>query len=56
VYCEDSRKFEEFKSKLRDNLAIDGGGYLTYLAPSRANLQLVQERWPEVQFRKTREH
>jgi peptide chain release factor 3 len=56
VYCADAKKFEEFKSKLRDNLAIDGGGYLTYLAPSRANLQLAQERWPDVQFRKTREH
>lgn len=56
VYCSDARKLEEFKSKLREHLAIDGGGYLTYLAPSRANLQLAQERWPEVAFRKTREH
>lgn len=56
VYCEDVKKLEEFKSKLRDNLAIDGGGYLTYLATSRANLQLAEDRWPEVEFRKTREH
>ena len=56
VYCEDVKKLEEFKSKLRDYLAIDGGGYLTYLAPSRANLQLAEDRWPEVEFRKTREH
>jgi peptide chain release factor 3 len=56
IYCADAKKLDEFRSKLRDNLAIDGGGYLTYLAPSRANLQLVQERWPEVEFRKTREH
>jgi len=56
VYCKDVKKLEEFKSKLRDYLAIDGGGYLTYLAPSRAKLQLAQERWPEVEFRKTREH
>jgi peptide chain release factor 3 len=56
VYCKDVKKLEEFKSKLREYLAIDGGGYLTYLAPSRANLQLAQDRWPDVEFRKTREH
>ncbi len=56
VHCENAKKLEEFRNKLRDHLAIDGGGYLTYLAPSRANLQLAQERWPDVEFRKTREH
>ena len=56
VYCDDVKKLEDFKSKLRDYLAIDGGGHLTYLAPSRANLQLAEDRWPEVEFRKTREH
>ncbi|HEX7037521.1 MAG TPA: peptide chain release factor 3 [Pseudomonadales bacterium] len=56
VYCSDAKKLEEFKSKLRDYLAVDGGGYLTYLAPSRANLQLTEERWPDIEFRKTREH
>jgi hypothetical protein len=29
---------------------------LTYLAPSRVNLQLMQERYPEVTFSNTREH
>jgi len=56
VDCPDGKKFEEFRNRNRDYLALDGGGYLTYLAPSRANLQLVQERWPDVEFRKTREH
>ncbi|MEZ5558264.1 MAG: peptide chain release factor 3 [Pseudomonadales bacterium] len=56
VYAADSRKLEEFRNRVRDHLAVDGGGYLTYLAPSRANLQLVQERWPDIEFRKTREH
>ncbi|MFW6092479.1 MAG: peptide chain release factor 3 [Pseudomonadota bacterium] len=56
VYCSDAKMLEDFKSKVREHLAIDGGGYLTYLAPSRANLQLVAERWPDVAFRKTREH
>ncbi len=56
VESDDDKKFEEFKKKAADNLAIDGGGHLTYLAPTRVNLQLIQERWPEIQFRATREH
>ena len=56
VDCKDPKKFEEFKRKCTDNLAIDGGGHLTYLAPTRVNLSLTQERHPEVIFRATREH
>ncbi len=56
VECEDAKKLEEFKRKCRDNLALDGGGHLTYLAPSRVNLSLSEERYPNVQFRATREH
>jgi peptide chain release factor 3 len=56
VYCDDERKLEEFRRKQADNLAIDSGGYLTFLAPSRANLMLTQERWPDVRFAATREH
>jgi peptide chain release factor 3 len=56
VDCADPKKFEEFKRKCADNLAVDGGGHLTYLAPTRVNLSLSQERHPEVVFRSTREH
>jgi peptide chain release factor 3 len=56
VECDDQKKLEEFKRKAEDNLAIDGGGHLTYLAPTRVNLSLTIERWPEIQFRATREH
>src|SRR5690606_14101131 len=56
VECADARKLEEFKRKCADNLAIDGGGHLTYLAPSRVNLSLSEERYPEVSFFATREH
>ena len=45
-----------FVIKNQDNLAIDGGGYLTYLATSRVNLQVVEDRWPDITFSKTREH
>ena len=54
--CTDSKKLEEFNRKCAENLALDGGGHLTYLAPSRVNLSLTQERHPDVVFRATREH
>jgi peptide chain release factor 3 len=56
VSCPDGKRFEEFKNKVRMNLATDHHGDLVYIAPSRVNLQLTQERWPEVQFHATREH
>src|SRR5690606_9548611 len=56
VECSDPKKLQEFKDKAIDGLAIDGGGHLTYLAPTRVNLALMEERWPDVKFRATREH
>lgn len=56
VYCDDAKMLEEFKRKASANLAIDGGGYLTYIAPTRVNLQMTRERWPDVRFGETREH
>ncbi len=56
VECDDEKMLEELKRKGYDNLAIDGGGLLTYLAPTRVNLSLTEERWPDVRFRATREH
>ncbi len=55
VSCDDPKKFEEFKKKAYANLAEDGGGYLVYLASSRVNLQLTEERWPDIEFSETRE-
>lgn len=49
-------KLSEFTKKCHDNLALDGGDNLTYIAPSMVNLQLAQERYPDIKFRKTREH
>lgn len=56
VECADAKMLSDFRRKLADNLALDGGGHLTYLAPTRVNLNLTEERWPEVVFRSTREH
>jgi len=56
VESSDRKKLDEFSNKATDNLAVDGGGHLTYLAPTRVNLSLTEERWPEISFRATREH
>ena len=56
IDCTDAKHLEEFKVKVFDQLALDGSWQLTYLASSRVNLQLVQERWPKVKFLATREH
>ncbi len=56
VSCSDEKKLEEFRNKLSDNLAIDSGGSLAYIAPTRVNLELAMERWPEIEFHATREH
>jgi peptide chain release factor 3 len=55
VASDDPKKLDEFKRKVFDNLAVDGSGYLVYLATSRVNLSLTQERWPEIRFNATRE-
>lgn len=56
VKCDDNKKLDEFKRKASDNLAMDGDGNLTYIAPTRVNLDLTIERWPEIVFHSTREH
>jgi len=56
IKCEDPSRLNEFRNKCSENLAEDGGSFLTYLAPSMVNLNLMIERWPEVQFLNTREH
>jgi peptide chain release factor 3 len=56
VSATDARRLEEFKLKAYEHLALDHGGALVYLAPSRVNLQLTRERWPDIGFHTTREH
>lgn len=56
IYCADNKMLEEFKNKAFDNLALDGSDNLTYLAPTRVNLNLMMERWPQIEFKTTREH
>ncbi|MGE4630069.1 MAG: peptide chain release factor 3 [Pseudohongiellaceae bacterium] len=55
VNSDNRTKLEEFRQKAHENLAMDGGGHLTYLSPTRVNLNLMEERWPAIQFKATRE-
>ena len=56
VECDDEKMLQEFEKKAHDNLALDHGNSLVYIAPTRVNLNLTEERWPDIAFRKTREH
>jgi peptide chain release factor 3 len=56
VYSDDAKALDEFKNKASQNLALDGGDALTYIAPTMVNLNLATERYPKIKFLKTREH
>lgn len=56
VSASDEAKFRTFNQKCHDNLALDGGENLTYIAPTMVNLQLAMERHPDIDFQQTREH
>jgi peptide chain release factor 3 len=56
VSCDDDKQLAEFQRKAHDNLALDHGDRLVYIAPTRVNLNLTEERWPDIEFRATREH
>jgi peptide chain release factor 3 len=56
IECDDNKMLDDFRKKASDNIALDGGEHLTYLAPSLVNLNLTMERWPDITFHATREH
>lgn len=56
VDCDDEANLEKFKNRAAVNLSIDHGGDLVYIAPTRVNLSLAQEKWPDIRFNATREH
>jgi len=56
VDFQDPAKEKLFRERNHEHLAVDHAGLLVYLAPTRINLELTLERWPEVSFRETREH
>ena len=56
VYSNDAKKLDEFRRKADVNLALDGGDNMAYIAPNMVNLQLAKERYPDIEFKETREH
>ena len=56
IRCDDAKMVEDFTKKNGANLALDSANNLTYLAPTLVNLNLTQERWPNISFFTTREH
>jgi len=55
ISADNEKELTAFKNKAIQNLALDAHGYLVYIAPTYVNLQLTQERFPEIQFHKTTE-
>ena len=55
VRGDDEKRLQDFRNQLGSNLSLDAAEQLVYLAPTRVNLQLTQERWPELTFAETRE-
>ena len=56
IACDDPKRLSEFEKKCQANLARDADGHLTYLATSEWRLGFIMEEWPDIAFRKTREH
>ncbi len=54
--CPDPAKTALFRERCHEYLVLDHAGLLVYLAPTRINLELTVERWPDVAFRETREY
>ena len=55
VECDDDALLQRFRDKAFEYLALDQAGELVYLAPTRVNLDMAMERWPEIRFHATRE-
>jgi len=56
IFCPDKKLQAEFEKKCQMNLALDADGHLTYLTTNEWRLGFVMEDWPDIEFRKTREH
>ena len=55
VECKDPKKLEEFEKKNSANMAWDSEGSRAYLTTSEWHLGYCMEKWPEIEFSKTRE-
>ncbi|MFV0437655.1 MAG: peptide chain release factor 3 [Desulfopila sp.] len=56
IHGDDPKKLVEFERKNQDSLARDTEGCLTFLSASEWMINYHQEKWPEIEFLKTREN
>jgi peptide chain release factor 3 len=56
VSCDDKKRMTEFERANQLSLARDAEGFLTYLAESEWMLNYFMEKWPDIDFHKTREN
>jgi len=56
IHCGDPKKLAEFERKNQDALARDAEGFLTFLSNSEWMINYHKEKWPEIEFLKTREN
>jgi peptide chain release factor 3 len=56
VNSPDKKKMSEFERSNKAALARDSEGFLTYLAENEWMLKYFMEKWPDIEFQKTREN
>jgi peptide chain release factor 3 len=56
IRCQDKKKLAEFERRNQSALAHDSEGFLTFLAQSGWMLNYHMEKWPDIEFMKTREN
>lgn len=56
IEADNEKALKTFTDKNQAQLAKDHYEQLVYIAPSRVNLQLTMERYPEIKFHATRDH
>lgn len=56
ITCEDEKKLAEFEKRNYANMAQDYEGFLTFMTTSQWQLDMVQEKFPEIKFHNTREN
>ena len=55
ISSDNQKQFAEFKDYYHSDLAVDAEGALAYLAPNVWKLESAEERYPDVEFKNTRE-
>ena len=55
LHSDDPQALAELKQKSAAAVALDHAGELVYMASSRVNLDMTIEKWPNIEFKNTRE-